>query len=94
MVSLIVFKFTQLIRNEIKMAMFTINIETGNLLEAKEGRFDTFDSWGLELEFRRRGCFEHWDKKSSTVLIHKIKDFVLVGWLCSPFWATQNDPQM
>ena len=63
MVSLIVFKFTQLIRNEIKMAMFTINIETGNLLEAKEGRFDTFDSWGLELEFRRRGCFEHWVKK-------------------------------
>ena len=40
-----------------------VNIETGNLLEAKEGRFDTFDSWGLELEFRRRGCFEHWDKK-------------------------------
>ena len=62
-VSLMVFKFTQLIRNEIKMAMFTMNIETGNLLEAKEGRFDTFDSWGLELEFRRRGCFEHWDKK-------------------------------
>ena len=58
MVSLIVFKFTQLIHNEI-----TVNIETGNLLEAKEGRFDTFDSWGLELEFRRRGCFEHWDKK-------------------------------
>ena len=60
MVSLIVFKFTQL---QIKVAMFTVNIETGNLLEAKEGRFDTFDSWGLELEFRRRGCFEHWDKK-------------------------------
>ena len=63
MVSLIVLKFKQLIHNEFKVAMFTVNIETGNLLEAKEGRFDTFDSWGLELEFRRRGCFEHWDKK-------------------------------
>ena len=51
------------VHNEIKVAMFTVNIETGNLLEAKEGRFDTFDSWGLELEFRRRGCFEHCDKK-------------------------------
>ena len=62
-----VFKFTQLIRNVIKMAMFTMNIETGNLLEAKEGRFDTFDSWGLELEFRRRGCFEHWDKNIARI---------------------------
>ena len=48
--------------------MFTMNIETGNLLEAKEGRFDTFDSRGLELEFWRRGCFEHWDKKFQLAL--------------------------